>query len=71
MGEKMLCEILRQQGRNDLLPFFCISTLANTNYYFLAQGQSHLDVTRRQVTWSSAHVLSGRGAQAWKCICRD
>lgn len=66
MGEKMLCETLRQQGRKKLLPFFCISTLVNTNYYFLAQGQGCLDVTSRQVMWSSARVLSGRGAQAWK-----
>lgn len=38
---------------------------------FLAQVRSLLAVTRRQVTPSSVHGLSGRGDQAWKCVYRD
>lgn len=34
------------------------------NNCFLAQVEGPLDVTRRQVTLSSMHVLSGRGDQA-------
>lgn len=66
-GETFVQSSEMQQGTKDLLPFFCIVIHWKTSINcFLTQAWDFLAVSRRQVTLSLVHVLSGSRDQVWK-----